>query len=68
MLHFPPGGRLVVGFLPKDRMERLGVPADIFTPRSPEDIIAALRKSGFKDMRVERPAPTTPWNVIVAMA
>jgi arsenite methyltransferase len=63
-----PGGRLVVGFLPKDRMERLGVPADIFTPRAPEDIIAALDKSGFKNVRVERPAPTTPWNVIVAMA
>ena len=63
-----PGGRLVVGFLPEDSMEKLGVPADIFTPRSPDDIIAALGRSGFKDVRVERPAPTTPWNVIVAMA
>lgn len=63
-----PGGRLVLGFLPKDRMERLGVPADIFTPRAPEDVIAALTKAGFKDVRVERPASSTPWNVIVAAA
>jgi len=61
-----PGGRLVVGFLPKERMDRLGMPADIFTPRAPDDVIAALTKSGFKDIHVDRPAPTTPWNVIVA--
>jgi arsenite methyltransferase len=61
-----PGGRLVVGFLPKDRMERLGVPSDIFTARTSDDIVAALLRSGFRQTRVERPQPTTPWNVIVA--
>ncbi|MBO0754926.1 MAG: hypothetical protein J2P54_03635 [Bradyrhizobiaceae bacterium] len=60
------GGRLVVGFLPKDRMERLGVPKDIFTPRTPDDVVVALTKGGFKDVRIERPAPATPWNVVVA--
>ena len=59
-------GRVVVGFLPKDRMARLNMPADIFTLRAPEDVIAALNKCGFGDVRVERPQPDTAWNVIVA--
>jgi ubiquinone/menaquinone biosynthesis C-methylase UbiE len=61
-----PGGRLVVGFLPKERMERMRMPTDIFTSRTPDDVIAALKKAGFTDVRVERPEPTTPWNVMVA--
>jgi SAM-dependent methyltransferase len=61
-----PGGYLAVGFLPKDRMERLNMPPDIFTLRTPADVIAALKKSGFGDIRVERPQPDTPWNVVVA--
>ena len=61
-----PGGRVVVGFLPKERMDRMGMPKDIFTSRAPEDVIAALTKAGFSDVRIERPEPTTPWNVIVA--
>jgi hypothetical protein len=58
-----PGGRAVVGFLPKERMDRMGMPTDIFTSRDPEDVIAALRKTRFVDVRVRRPEPTTPWNV-----
>jgi arsenite methyltransferase len=61
-----PGGRVVVGFVPKERMDRMGMPVDIFTSRAPEDVVAALRKAGFSDVRIERPEPTTPWNVIVA--
>ena len=61
-----PGGRVVVGFVPKERMDRMGMPADIFTSRAPNDVVAALRKAGFSDVRIERPKPTTPWNVIVA--
>jgi len=61
-----PGGRVVVGFVPKERMDFMRMPADIFTSRAPEDVVAALRKAGFSDVRVERPEPTTPWNVIVA--
>ena len=62
-----PGGRVVVGFLPKERMDRLGMPIDIFTSRTPESVITALTSAGFTDVRVERPEPTTPWNVIVAI-
>lgn len=60
-------GRFVVGFLPKDRMERLGVPKDIFTVREPSEVVSALTSTGFKDIRIERPAPETPWNVVVAL-
>ena len=61
-----PGGRAVVGFLPKDRMDRGKFPTDIFTSRAPEEVVDALTSAGFQQVRVERPAPTTPWNVVVA--
>jgi arsenite methyltransferase len=61
-----PGGRVIIGFLPKDRMDRMGMPADIFTTRAPDDVVAALARTGFIDARIERPEPTTPWNVLVA--
>lgn len=61
-----PGGCLVVGFLPKEHMDRMGMPTDIFTSRAPDEVDAALSKAGFTNVRVERPAPTTPWNVMVA--
>jgi SAM-dependent methyltransferase len=61
-----PGGRLAVGFLPKDRMDAMRLPADIFTTRAPDDVVAALGRSAFGDVRVERRRPTTPWNVVVA--
>ena len=61
-----PGGRAVVGFLPKTHMDRMGMPHDIFTARAPEDVVAALENEGFFNICVERPQPTTPWNVVVA--
>jgi ubiquinone/menaquinone biosynthesis C-methylase UbiE len=61
-----PGGRVVLGFVPKERMARMGMPADIFTSRAPEDVVAALKKARFSDVRIEQPEPTTPWTVIVA--
>lgn len=61
-----PGGCLVVGFLPKGRMYRMGMPIDVFTSRTPDEVDAALRGTGFTNVRVERPEPTTPWNVVVA--
>lgn len=62
-----PGGRAVVGFLPKDRMDGGNFPADIFTSRTPEEVVSALTSAGFQQVRVERPALSTPWNVIVAI-
>lgn len=62
-----PNGRLVVGFLPKERMDLMDLPTDIFTARTVEEVVAALARTGFQDVRVERPQPTTPWAVVVAM-
>lgn len=61
-----PGGRVVIGFLPKEWMDRLGHSPDIFTARTLDEIIAALTASGFKHVHIERPDPTTRWNVAVA--
>lgn len=41
-----PGGRVVVGFLPKPHMDRMGMPADVFAPRTPEELVAASSASG----------------------
>jgi len=60
-----PGGRVVVGFLPKEWMDRLGHPPDIFTARTPDQIVGALTASGFMQVHIERPDPTTRWNVAV---
>jgi len=61
-----PGGRVVIGFLPKEWMDRLGYPPDIFTARTPGEITAALTAAGFKHVHIERPDPATRWNVAVA--
>ena len=63
-----PGGRIVVGFLPREWMDRIRFPSDIFISRAPADVIVALGRAGFDRVRVERPAGTTPWKVIVATA
>jgi len=52
-----PGGRLVIGFLPKEWMDRLGHPPDIFTARTPNEIVAALTACGFMHVHVERLTP-----------
>jgi ubiquinone/menaquinone biosynthesis C-methylase UbiE len=58
-----PGGRIVLGFLPKARMDRMNMPADIFTPRDPDEIIAALQDAGFRETEVRRPNSETAWVV-----
>lgn len=62
-----PGGRLVIGFLPKERMDRLNMPADIFTSRAPEDVRAAMAAAGMRDARIEKPLQSTPWSVATAL-
>jgi arsenite methyltransferase len=47
-----PGGRVVIGFVPKLRMDRVNMPPDIFTPRSPDEIADALQKVGFADVEI----------------
>ncbi|WP_352551250.1 class I SAM-dependent methyltransferase [Mesorhizobium australicum] len=47
-----PGGRVVLGFLPKAHMDQMNMPADIFTPREPGEVLAALQVGGFSDTEV----------------
>jgi ubiquinone/menaquinone biosynthesis C-methylase UbiE len=61
-----PRGRVVIGFLPKERMDRMGMPEDIFRTRSPQEVVSAITKAGFRDVLIARPEPDTPWNVVVA--
>jgi len=61
-----PGGRVAVGFLPKEWMDRLGHPADIFTSRTSEEIVAALSVAGFRQVCIEHPEPAARWKVAVA--
>ena len=61
-----PDGRVVVGFVPKQTMDRMNFPEDIFTSRAPEDVIDALIANGFEQARVVRPESAAPWNVVVA--
>jgi len=62
------GGRVVIGLLPKERMERMSFPTDIFTACAAEDVAAALTRAGFADVGIARPEPSTPWCVVVATA
>ena len=61
-----PGGRAVIGFLPKEWMDLGGFPPDIFTSRATNGVTTALTNAGFQQVRVERPETTTRWNVVVA--
>ena len=61
-----PQGRIAVGFLPKERMDRMRMPEDIFTTRAPLDVVGVITKTGFKDVLIACPEPHTPWNVVVA--
>jgi ubiquinone/menaquinone biosynthesis C-methylase UbiE len=58
-----PGGRLVVGFLPKEFMDRMNMPSDIFTPRAPDEVTAAMRGAGFEDARIASPGGPAKWRV-----
>ena len=60
-----PGGRIVIGFLPKEFMDRMNMPKDIFTSRTPEDVCEAMAKARFRDVRIEQGAGVK-WRVAVA--
>jgi ubiquinone/menaquinone biosynthesis C-methylase UbiE len=60
-----PRGRIAVGFLPKERMDRMGMPDDIFTTRAPLEVVGAMTKAGFRNVLIARPEVHTPWNVVV---
>lgn len=59
-----PGGRVVIGFVPKVRMEKMNMPRDIFSPQDPDDLLAALRDTGFSDVAIR--APNGPERAMLA--
>jgi arsenite methyltransferase len=61
-----PGGHLVMGFLPKEWMDRLKLPADIFTSQTSAGVVTAIQEAGFRVIRIAKPQPATAWVVIVA--
>ncbi len=61
-----PQGRMAVGFLPKERMDQMAMPDDIFKTRAPREVMSAITSVGFKDVLIVRPEPNTAWNVVVA--
>lgn len=63
-----PRGRLVVGFLPKEPMARLNLPANVFALREPAEVLAALARTGFADAAIVPVAVRTGWCVAVASA
>ena len=59
-----PGSRMVVGFYPREAMERMKNPPDIFSLRESEEVIAALTRTGFRDVRLAQTNPMTAWKVV----
>jgi len=62
-----PRGRLVVGFLPKEPMARLHLPANVFALRDPADVLAALTRTGFADAAILPAAAGSEWRVATAI-
>ena len=58
------GGRAFVGFLLREHMDLMNMPTDIFTTRSPEDVMAALAQCRFRNVRLER-APKAKWCLVI---
>ncbi len=61
-----PGGQLSVCLLPKEHMDLMNLPKDIFTSRTLEEVTSAVEEAGFRVQTIVRPQPTTAWAVIVA--
>lgn len=62
-----PDGRIALGFLPKAQMHRMNMPRDIFTPRDPEDVTAALARAGFTNVELRQPTQGVGWMVATAV-
>ena len=59
------GGNAAVGFLPKEKMDRMAFPKDIFTSRSPEEVTLVMERVGFRNIRLLKPEIKTPWSIII---
>jgi arsenite methyltransferase len=61
-----PGGQAVIGFMPKEHMEKKKMPPDIFSLRTTDDVTTALRSAGFSETRIERLEAKPKWAVVLA--
>ncbi len=61
-----PGGQVVIGFMPKEHMEKKKMPPEIFSLRTIEDVTTALQNSGFCAAQIERPQTNPKWAVVIA--
>jgi len=59
------GGNAAVGFLPKQKMDRMAFPKDVFTSRSPEEVILVMKRVGFRNIRLLKPEIKTAWSVVL---
>ena len=59
-----PNGVMVVGFVPKAQMDRMGMPADLFTPREPEGLLEAALEAGFS-VEARRTDGSEPWMALI---
>mgnify|MGYP000037537234 FL=1 len=57
-----PGGLLAVGFVPREHMETMGMPPDIFTTRTPGELREAAADAGFSVDICQSPGGA-PWIV-----
>jgi len=47
-------------------MDLMGLPADIFTCRTAEEVVAAIAQSGFCAVQPNEPFPESAWLVVIA--
>jgi len=47
-------------------MDLMGMPADIFTCRTAEEVVAAIAQSGFCAVQPKKPFPESAWLVVIA--
>lgn len=59
-----PDGLLAVGFVPRERMEPMGMPKDIFTTRTFEELSGAATAAGFTVDPCQSPGGA-PWIVVL---
>ena len=59
-----PSGLLAVGFVPKERMDTMGMPDDIFTSRDVAGLSAAAEDAGFA-VELRSPQAPAPWLVML---
>ena len=59
-----PHGRVVLGIQPKAHMDKMNMPSDMFTPRAPDEVLAALEHQGLLHAEIRQ--ASGPWAIATA--